>query len=112
MHSNREITYTTPSSLNFTSLYSHCNNYALGVVSAVLDSSLPYHLLANHFNIEIYKERTLICKVNLHEVAKLGAISLSHKYAIAVTKTRLVKVSITSDGGNKTSKNAASLIAA
>lgn len=86
----------TQGALHFTSLYSHCNNYNLPITSFALDSSAPFHLLSHHFNIEVYKERTLFCKMNIHEVAELGALSLSHKYAIVVTKSRIIKISISS----------------
>ena len=101
VHSNKEITYSTQSALYFTSLYSHCNNYSLPITTAFLDSSLPYHLLSAHFNVEIYKERTLVCKTNIHEVAEIGAISISQKYAVVVTKSRMIKISITANKDNK-----------
>lgn len=32
-----------------------------------LDSALPYHVIAKNFTIELYRERTNIGKLNIHE---------------------------------------------
>ena len=91
---SKEITYSTQQSVHFSSIYSHSNNYSLPIRSYYLDSRLPYFLISNHFNVEIYKERTLFCKVNIHEVAEFGAISASHKYAVVASSKRLLKIAI------------------
>lgn len=75
----------------FTSLYSHTNNYKL---SRVLDSSNPYHIVSKHFFVQLYKNQTIDKSFNIHESAYLGKISLSQKYFIVATKTRLIKLGV------------------
>lgn len=86
---NNELVLSTPTESMFVSFYSQCNNY---VLPRTLDSKLPYHLLAKHFNVELYKERTLLKTFKLHEYALFGKISLSQKYYIVATKRRVVKL--------------------
>lgn len=45
---NNELILSTQSESMFMSLNSQCNNYLL---PRVLDSKLPYHLIARHFNV-------------------------------------------------------------
>lgn len=62
-HSNKEITFSTQHETIFSSLYSHCNMYTL---PHCLDSNIPYHISAKNFNVEVYRERTVIGKLNIH----------------------------------------------
>jgi hypothetical protein len=73
----------------FTSLYSHTNNYKL---NRALDSSHPYHLISKHFSVQIFKDQTMEKSHNIHESALIGKISLSQKYFIVATRTRLIKL--------------------
>ncbi len=73
----------------FTSLYSHTNNYKL---NRALDSSSPYHIVSRHFSVQLFKNQTMEKSFNIHESAYLGKVSLSQKYFIVATKTRLIKL--------------------
>lgn len=77
----------------FVSFHSQCNSYLL---PRVLDSKLPYHLVARNFNVELYKNNSLEKTFQLHEYATTARISLSNKYYIVATKRRLVKLGISS----------------
>lgn len=76
----------------FTSLYSHTNNYKL---NRVLDSSSPYHVVSRHFSVQLFKNQTMDKSFNIHESAYVGKISLSQKYYIVGTRTRLIKLGVT-----------------
>ena len=73
----------------FTSLYSHTNNYKL---NRALDSSSPYHIISRHFAVQLFKNQTMEKSFNIHESAYFGKMSLSQKYYIVATKTRLIKL--------------------
>ena len=73
----------------FISFYSQCNNY---ILPKTLDSKLPFHLVAKHFNVEFYSQKTLVKTFKIHEYAMFGKISLSNKYYIIATKRRMVKL--------------------
>lgn len=98
-HNDKEVTFSTKSETVFSSLYSHTNMYSL---KKVLDSHLPYHVLSVNFNLEVFRERTLLGKLNLHENVTLGAICTSNKFIIVGTKSRLVKVAIPSGSNPST----------
>ena len=80
---------STASNSMFMALYSQCNNY---ILPKVLHSLLPYHLVTRHFNVELWKERTLDKTFKLHEYAVLGKISLSRRYYVVATARRVVKL--------------------
>jgi hypothetical protein len=61
-----------------------------------LDSRLPYHLASRDFSIEVYRERTSIGKLNLHEKVDVGVFSMSKKYVIVGTKSRILKIAVPS----------------
>jgi len=73
----------------FMAFHSQCNNY---LIPKVLDSRLPFHIIAKNFNVELWKERTLQKTFKLHEYALVGKISLSNRYYIVATAKRVVKV--------------------
>lgn len=80
---------STPHSSMFMSFYAQCNSYLL---PKVLDSRLPMHLIVRHFNVELWKERSLDKTFKLHEHALLGRISLSCRYYVIATAKRLVRL--------------------
>lgn len=59
-----------------------------------LDSRLPYHLISKNFTLEVYRERSLIGKLNIHESAHIGKFSLSNKFVVVGTKSRILKIAI------------------
>lgn len=89
MSNNNQLMLSTKGSSMFMSFYSQCNNY---ILPRVLDSHLPYHIIARHFNVEFWKERTLEKTFKLHEHALIGKISLSHRYYVVATAKRVVKL--------------------
>ena len=72
--------------------------YTLGYC---LDSLLPYHVRAQHFNVEVYRDRTMVGKIGVGEVVGLGRISRTGKFVIVATNTRVIKLAIPS-GSNPT----------
>ncbi len=62
----------------------------------MLDSALPYHMVAKNYNLELYRERTNTGKINLHENIFHGKFSISGKFAIVATKSRIIKISVPS----------------
>ena len=76
----------------FTSLYSHTNNYKL---NRVLDSSHSFHIISRHFSVQLFKNQTMEKAFNIHESAYIGKISMSQKYYIVATKSRLIKLGVT-----------------
>jgi hypothetical protein len=54
--SNNELVLSTKSDTMFVSFHSQCNSYLL---PRTLDSKLPYHLVARHFNVDLYKGNSL-----------------------------------------------------
>lgn len=87
-NSNQLILSSSKNSM-FMAFHSQCNNYLL---PKVLDSKLPFHIIARNFNLELWKERTLSKTFKLHEYALVGKISLSNRYYIVATAKRVVKV--------------------
>ena len=73
----------------FVSFHSQCNNY---LIPRTLDSKLPYHLIARHFNVDLYKGNSFEKSFPIHEYAVTAKISLSNKYYIVATKRRLIKL--------------------
>lgn len=88
----------------FSSLYNHSNNYKID--HRVLDSSATNqlantkHIISRHFSVQLFKNQTMEKSYNIHESALCGVISLSEKYFVVATRTRLLKLS-----GEGTSSN-------
>jgi hypothetical protein len=57
---------------------------------------LPYHLTANNYSVEVYRERTVLGKLNLHELPSLALFSISKKFVVVATKSRILKIAIPS----------------
>ncbi len=53
---------------------------------------MPVHLIAHHFNVELWKERTLDKTFKLHEHALIGKVSLSCRYYVIATAKRVVRL--------------------
>lgn len=87
--SNNQLILSTNTASMFMAFHSQCNNYLL---PKVLDSRLPVHLIARHFNVELWKERTLDQTFKLHEHALIGKISLSCRYYVVATAKRVVRL--------------------
>jgi hypothetical protein len=87
--SSNQLVLSSKNSSMFMAFHSQCNSYLL---PRVLDSRLPLHLVARHFNLELWKERTLDKTFKLHEHALIGKISLSCRYYVVATSRRIVRV--------------------
>ena len=72
-------------------MYSHTNNYKL---DGILDSSANFHIISRHFQVQLFKNQTIEKTFNIHESALVGKISLSQKYYIVGTRTRLIKLGV------------------
>lgn len=86
---NSDLVLSSQTQTMYISFHSQANNYLL---TKVLDSRLPFHLIAKNFDVELWKERTLQKTFKLHEYALLGKISMSCKYYVAATAKRVVRL--------------------
>ena len=53
---NSDLVLSSQTQTMYISFHSQANNYLL---TKVLDSRLPFHLIAKNFDVELWKERTL-----------------------------------------------------
>lgn len=60
---NNELVLRTQHETVFSSLYSQCNSY---IMERALDSKLPLHLVASHFNVLLYSKQTLTKTYPIH----------------------------------------------
>lgn len=86
---NSDLVLSSHTQTMYMSFHSQANNY---ILNKVLDSRLPFHLIAKNFDVELWKERTLQKSFKLHEYALFGKISMSCKYYVAATAKRVVRL--------------------